>query len=173
MLRPKIIGADLSLTSTGIALPDGATTTIKVGSLRGYERIAAIRDTFMSIVSTHDPFGVCVEDYAVHAVGNESARAELRGVLLLALYDWNIPFWTVNPMTLKKYTTGKGNAKKEDMKLAAFKLYGREFKNNDECDAYMLRVMAMHALGFEIPTHNMTKALAEAREASLSKVEWT
>ena len=44
----------------------------------------------------------------------------------------------VPPSTLKKFVTGKGNAKKDQMMLAIYKRWGTEFDNNDAADAYAL-----------------------------------
>lgn len=44
----------------------------------------------------------------------------------------------VPPTTVKKFATGKGNAKKEQMLLHVFKRWGRECLTNDEADAFVL-----------------------------------
>ena len=44
----------------------------------------------------------------------------------------------VAPQALKKFVTGKGNVKKDQMKLAVFKRWGVEFPTTDETDAYAL-----------------------------------
>jgi crossover junction endodeoxyribonuclease RuvC len=44
----------------------------------------------------------------------------------------------VAPTALKKFITGKGNAKKELMLMKIFKRYGLEFENNNLADAYAL-----------------------------------
>jgi len=40
----------------------------------------------------------------------------------------------VNPATLRKWATGKGNAPKDEMKLRAFKKFGVEFERDPGCD---------------------------------------
>ena len=50
------------------------------------------------------------------------------------------------PTILKKFITGKGNAKKEDIKLALYKKYQKEFKNSDEADAYALTMFGLKYL---------------------------
>jgi len=39
---------------------------------------------------------------------------------------------------VKKFATGKGTAKKEDMAVAIYKRWNKEFGTNDEADAYVL-----------------------------------
>jgi len=169
------MGLDLSLTGTGVALTDGSTALIKTGSLRGCERLAHIRHEVTSLVFAPDGAMVhlvVIEDYAAHSPGNEAPKAELHGVILLALYDWSIPVALVNPATLKKYATGKGTAKKEDMKLAAYKQFGREFPSNDECDAFFLRCMGLEATSGVLRRDHNTDAMRKARAEALTKVEW-
>ena len=44
----------------------------------------------------------------------------------------------IPPNTLKKFITGKGNAKKELMLLKVYKRWGVEFNDNNMADAYSL-----------------------------------
>jgi len=55
----------------------------------------------------------------------------------------NIKYDIIPPTTLKKFITGKGNAKKELMLLQVYKRWGVEFKNNNLADAYSLARMAL------------------------------
>lgn len=170
----RVMGLDLSLTGTGVCLPDGSTTLIKTGSLKGCERLSEIRSAVAGAVFLPDmmPQLVVVEDYAAHAKGDESGKAELHGVILLAFYDWSIPVAKVNPSTLKAYVVG-GGAKKEDMKLAAYKHYRREFASSDECDAFWLYVMALEQFGQAPQMVERRLAKQEAASVrSLAKVEW-
>lgn len=53
----------------------------------------------------------------------------------------------VPPMTLKKYATGKGTAKKQEMLLQIFKRWGVEFNDDNAADAYALgRLSGGHAI---------------------------
>lgn len=44
----------------------------------------------------------------------------------------------IPPMTLKKYASGKGNAKKQEMLLQIYKNWGVEFNDDNAADAYAL-----------------------------------
>lgn len=48
----------------------------------------------------------------------------------------------VPPMTLKKYATGKGTAKKQEMLLQIYKRWGVEFNDDNAADAYSLARLA-------------------------------
>ena len=168
----RVLGLDLSLTGTGVAKPDGSTLVIKTGSLRGCERLIRIRNEVMAIVIADMPTLVIIEDRVNH-IGDPGATAELHGVIKVALHEWNVPFALVSAPSLKQYGCGKGNGKKEDMKLHAYMRYGREFKSNDECDAYLLRAMGLEYLGSPLSVaKNLTKQEDEAVRKSMLKVDW-
>jgi hypothetical protein len=48
----------------------------------------------------------------------------------------------VPPMTLKKYATGKGTSKKQEMLLQIYKRWGVEFNDDNAADAYALARLA-------------------------------
>ena len=53
----------------------------------------------------------------------------------------------VPPMTLKKYATGKGTSKKQEMLLQIYKRWGIEFNDDNAADAYALgRLAGKHAI---------------------------
>jgi hypothetical protein len=51
----------------------------------------------------------------------------------------------IPPMTLKKYATGKGTAKKQEMLLQIYKRWGVEFNDDNAADAYALGRLAAEA----------------------------
>ncbi len=71
---------------------------------------------------------------------------------------------TVNPAALKKFATGRGNAKKPEMAVAAFKDSGVEFTDDNQCDAYWLC-----RIGQEIMNPN--PALPKYRREILDKLQ--
>lgn len=48
----------------------------------------------------------------------------------------------IPPMTLKKYASGKGTSKKQEMLLQIYKRYGVEFNDDNAADAYALARLA-------------------------------
>ena len=53
----------------------------------------------------------------------------------------------IPPMTLKKYATGKGTSKKQEMLLQIYKRWGVEFSDDNAADAYALaRLSGSHAI---------------------------
>lgn len=166
-MTAQVIGLDLSLTGTGVALPDGSSLTI-TSRHRGVERLAELRDTVARLVLAGCDL-VAIEGYSM-GTARQSSHAhglgELGGVIRLQLHDLDIRYVDIPPASLKRYATGKGNANKNDMLLAAARRLGYDGNSNDEADALWLRAMTLDACAtpiVELPVAN--------REA-LSKITW-
>lgn len=139
-----ILGLDLSITSTGYAVlgPDKTIVTGTITSTpnpnRG-ERLWKLLDALDEIVKKHKPHLVLIEGYSYGSHNHQLAyMAEWGGVVRFHLQRIGIDIIEVSPGNLKKFVTGKGNAKKEQMLLASYKKWGIEFATNDECDAFAL-----------------------------------
>jgi crossover junction endodeoxyribonuclease RuvC len=86
-----------------------------------------------------------------YAYGSQVANmaGELGSVVKMGLYRYYgtssarsaFPL-IVPPMSLKKYATGKGNAKKQEMLLAVYKKWGVEFTDDNMADSYVLAHIA-------------------------------
>lgn len=187
-MTPRVVGLDLSLSSTGIALPDGHIIT------HGYslpkdatvaERVARIthlRERVLTAVM-HGPWQphpdgggrqqltdlVVVEGFSFGSPQGATEAGGLGWTLRIALTEARVPFAVVPPSTLKKFATGKGNAGKDDMKLAALQRFGLTFTgtgSGDRCDARWLQEMGLHHLG--APTVD----LPAVNVSALAKVAW-
>lgn len=170
----NVLALDLSLTSTGVALPDGTALTLSPRQ-RGVERLAWYRETILAIAAGPHADGmptaaadlVVIEEYAFsRAAAHSHELGELGGVIRLALADHGQPWVAVNPSALKRYATGKGNASKNDMLLAAVKRLGYDGSCNDEADALWLRAMALDHYNLPVVV------MPEANRDSLTKVAW-
>lgn len=164
----SILAVDLSLTATGYACGSGLSDldvgTIKT-TLRGWERIRFIRKAIMQRARCVDL--VIAEGYSFGSPGRLVYAGELGGIIRYELFERGIPFVDVPPATLKKYSTGKGNAKKIDMVVAARERFGFTHSTDDnECDAYLLWAMARQAYG-----HPIAKVPA-LQAAVVEKIEW-
>jgi hypothetical protein len=159
-----VIGLDLSLNGTGMGWTfsdrsDIQTCRISPPSLTDrVGKLIFIREALLTRVKLCRSVGagqihVFIEGYA-YAVHSSSSHilAELGGVVKVALRDIgngdasNPSIRTVSPGTLKKWVTGRGNAKKDEVLLHAYKKYGITFSNSDEADAHGLTDMGWHYL---------------------------
>jgi len=144
--KNRIVGLDVSLTSTGIAWSTGRmllTYAIKPDMPnQEMPRYMKILDEIDKICKKVNPHVVIMEDYSFGSRGRSIYQyGELVGIIKQYFHINNLKCITIPPSSLKKFVTGKGNASKEDMCAAAQARFGRSFdakKENDECDAFCL-----------------------------------
>jgi crossover junction endodeoxyribonuclease RuvC len=145
----KIVGLDLSLTSTGVAVayntPDGEIGIMNQAIIpgkkdRGFVRIETIRrliDPWFNGASAVFMEGL---SYASHTP-TALERAGLWYLVASGLWKRNIPVYALPPTTLKKFITGKGNAEKSMILKEVYKRFGIECETDDEADAVGLAVL--------------------------------
>jgi Holliday junction resolvasome RuvABC endonuclease subunit len=68
-----------------------------------------------NVIGLNAPMSVTIEGYSMGSKGQVFHIAENTGLLKHKLWNHKIPFDTPAPTTIKKFATGKGNAKKERM----------------------------------------------------------
>jgi Holliday junction resolvasome RuvABC endonuclease subunit len=165
---PRVVGLDLSLTSSGVAHIDGTPQCLKVDDLEGMDRIGHITGRIAPVVPA-DTELVMVEA-PVFVAGHMASALEtayLNGIVRQYLWHAGVAYLDVAIGTLKVYATGDGHAKKLDMIRAAEKRLGYEGDSDDEADALWLRALGWGLLGVplvELPkTH--TRALDKLRKA--------
>ncbi len=161
----RIVGLDLSLTGTGVATNDGETTIRTSAAAPLEARLIAIRDHVLAHVNVPTDVLVVIEDFVTRSPA-ASTLGMVHGIVRVALTEAGIPFVLVPPATLKKYVTGKGNAKKDDMRMETYKRFGFDFADDNQCDAFGLRAMALDAYG------EPRAAMPAAQRESIEKVAW-
>lgn len=150
----RVMGLDVSLTGTGVATSDGTVFTIKTRPADGDRRLLVIEQTLEPFVSGLD--FVLMEDLPIHAKGS-GLTAFAQGVVRKLLCAYDVPYGTVPPSTLKKYTTGDGGRTcgKPEMR-AALEARGVHVDGDDNAvDAMALRLMGLDYIGtpvFHVPT---------------------
>lgn len=170
----NVLALDLSLTSTGYAWRDDTGQPI-YGTLdpkgrRGAERLAWIRDRILHLTDTEVYADlVAIEGYAFARPNQAHQVGELGGVIRLALWDAGIAYVIVAPSSVKKYATGKGNASKNAMLVAAGRRLGYAGDSNDEADAAWLHALVMDAEG--APVVEVPKVHREAVTAVRESME--
>lgn len=136
----RIVGLDLSLSATGIAPPGEPPRTITT-KLHDVRRLDFICDAIAEVAKDCDV--AVIEQYAfsrhdahAHAIG------ELGGCVRLDLYRLGVEYAEPSVQSLKKFATGKGNASKPEVLIAARERFGYEGASFDEAEALVLREMA-------------------------------
>lgn len=144
---------DLSLTSTGIAvynISEDSITTSVVKTLSNEYDIDRYSRVHLEVIRVGSPNSTFfIEGYSFGSFNKSNSMSkliELGGIIKYDLYCKKIPFIVVPPTVLKKFITGKGNAKKEDIKLGIYKKFNREFKTSDEADAFALVILGIKYL---------------------------
>jgi Holliday junction resolvasome RuvABC endonuclease subunit len=145
----RVIGFDPSLTSYGLS--DGERhvrikTTPVMGST--YHRVQHIFAEINGFVGTvpADSFLFVVEGPSYGSAMMAGASAQFDAGYLMCRFDqlarqYGATPHVIQPTTLKKFVTGRGNAKKAEMPLAVFKKWKMEFADDpggDKLHAYCL-----------------------------------
>lgn len=179
-MSPRVIGLDLSLTSTGIAdfthLPGQVVTkTIRSKpsgdtTLDMHTRLTRIVHEvaeYLLYMGPH-PALIVIEGPSYGSKGN--ALHQIAGLWWLAvdrIIGHGYPIAVVPPSVLKKYATGRGNADKTAMAVAlANRWGGNELRDDNQVDAWWLGAAGRDHLG--LPYVKVPQAHREA----LAKVAW-
>jgi len=170
MTAPTIIGIDLSLTGTGIADSYGEKTLRTNAADPMEARLILIRNHIAALDGVRYTIGidqtvVVLEDFVTRSPA-ASTLGMVHGIVRVALVEAGIPFVLVAPATLKKYVTGKGTAKKPDMRMAVYQRFGVDLSDDNQVDAYGLRAMALDAYGTPMA------AMPVAQRECLDKIVW-
>jgi Holliday junction resolvasome RuvABC endonuclease subunit len=165
----RILGLDLSLTSTGWAT-NGKTGSIAVKTKES-QRLYDIRKEVNRIIVENQATSVVIEGYAFAARNSQSHKiGELGGVIRLTLLELGIPHVDVPPTCRAKFATGRGNAAKTEVISAVSARTGIVWSGkgaDDEVDAWLLEEMGWTALG--MGHYDWPKASLDA----LKNVDWS
>jgi Holliday junction resolvasome RuvABC endonuclease subunit len=170
---PVAIGLDLSLTSTGIASSATFLTRLVKSTGRTSDsveikttRMIRIAEEIAGLVRGADLVVIEGPAYAQGAMSGAHARAGLWWMVAYEMHLLRVPVAVATPGLLKMYATGKGNASKEDVLVAAIRRLPGFHGLNDEADAAWLAALGADHLG-----HPTVEVPAGHRRALL-KVEW-
>jgi Holliday junction resolvasome RuvABC endonuclease subunit len=162
----NIVGLDLSLAGTGVALPNGNTFTINGPAELGDQRLYNLASMLHSVM---EPYGridlAMLEDLPINGRG-AGLTGMVQGVARLLLIQEQIPYALVAAASLKKYATGNGKATKADMRMALYQRFAIDIHDDNQVDAWWLR----HA---GLDWHGTPHAVMPATQrASLDKIKW-
>ncbi|MGP8302023.1 hypothetical protein ACTPOK_29710 [Streptomyces inhibens] len=178
--QPRVIGLDLSLTSTGVAGTDWAKA-LRPGRRRSHERMDWLCEHIRVGVEEAD---LVVVEGAAYAQGGQAGHHELAGLWwLVTQYLWRhrIPYAVANPHHRTIYATGRANPvqhlpRKERSRVAkgmvrsaAVERYGVECEGPgryDQADATVLAAMGLDWLGYP------TVPVPDTHRRALEAVRW-
>lgn len=175
----RIIGLDLSLTATGVAMIDDGVVT--VSTIRSAGKAAAsleeragriARLASQASAAAASPLTtadlVVIEQPAFsRTTGHHHDRSGLWWLVVQRCLSEGAIVAEVTPSGLKKYACGKGNADKDAVLLAVARRYPEvAIRNNNEADALILAAMGADHLGAPIAT------MPAAHRDALDAVRW-
>lgn len=154
------IGIDQSLTGFALTLmdienPSSYITWVYKSPYSGVKRLADIRQWIMNkLRDSMLDYNLTFHDVAMEGTVLASHSALVLGELAatVKLTFWDAFYDTQNgvlatplqipPMTLKKFATGKGTSKKQEMLMQIYKRWGIEFNDDNAADSYALARLA-------------------------------
>lgn len=156
----KIIGIDLALGKTGIAIldvpsyspaqkcPKYALHLLDCGKgkkrMEDKARLFYIRDSIRDLLKTGVKFGA-IEGYAFGSIGRaKSQLAEIGGIVRMELYEHLGQFWEIPPSQVKGFV-GAGNAEKEDVYQNLKYWFQVDIQEDNLADAYIIAKIAQLA----------------------------
>ena len=150
----RFIGIDLSLTGTGLTILDEDANIITqkcIATSSSQDIVTRCRliereiKSYLHEYALYEGKAVYIEGLSFGSKGN--AALELAGLHYIMRYSLEY-YLTVDkvevipPTVIKKYVTGKGNAKKNIMLKEAYKKWGIDMNDDNVCDSYALARMS-------------------------------
>lgn len=177
MKPAKVVGLDLSLTSTGAAWEPDSARRIQTKPRdwrREDDRLEFIVQRVMEIVHDADDPGraaallVVIEGLTYgQANGSAFTRAGLHYLVRRAVLDAGHQFVIVAPTALKKFVTGNGNASKELVLSTMTRRLGRTISSDDVADALGLLAIGQALAGSDAA---IMGTITKAQQQVLAKI---
>lgn len=157
------------MTSTGYSNNENCDV-ISVGST-GPKRLIEISESIGNLIVEFKIKAVAIEGYAFSSRNSQAhSIGELGGVVRTMLYRMDIPYIEIPPTCRAKFSTGKGNASKNEVISFVSAKTGIVWKNpgaDDKCDAWILEEMARAKMGTQ--RYEWPKSSLDV----LDKVDWS
>ncbi|WP_017435123.1 RuvC family protein [Saccharococcus caldoxylosilyticus] len=140
----RFVGIDPSTKTGLVILEDNKVHTaieITPQEERDPHRFIEIAKTVMSHITEHDV--ICIEGFSYGSRGAAvSVQYGIGWILRSELIKAGLSYFEVPPSSVKKFATGRGNAKKDEMVLPIYKRWGFEHNSDNVRDAFVLAQIA-------------------------------
>lgn len=139
--REHILALDIATHCGYYSVHESGTWNFTEGKRRNdNKQHLAFKETLTDFVLKHDIRRIVAEDVSVNKHFFDMRKlSEFRGVLLCVCDELNLPEPEfINPKVLKKFTTGNGNAGKQEMMQAYTQRFNRTPVDDNEADAFWL-----------------------------------
>jgi crossover junction endodeoxyribonuclease RuvC len=178
---PLILASiDPSLTGTAICILDAGTNdiieilTLKVPKgVMGIARLNWLCKAVSSVLKKHNPTEVFIEGYSYMSKGRSIVDlGELGGLYRMILARRWAGYYEIPPTSLKKFITGKGNAKKQILLEQTFRKWGlgsEILTDDNQVDAYGLARFGAAFLKWNQGNDNFTHYEIEALKGLKAK----
>jgi len=146
------VGIDPSLTGNAVVIINDKGELIQEKLISTYkecylcpeQRILDIFNDVKFIANIRKLHSVCIEGLSyMSASPTLFERCALLYSMTMFMFDRDIKYKVVPPMTLKKFVTDNGHAKKDQMMESIRTRWGIDFKDDNLADAYGLARLAL------------------------------
>lgn len=146
----RVLGLDVS-TKTGIAIISAPcvieyAAEIEIKKQTGLQRASSIVEKVMEAKEKYNPDFAVIEGYGYANAYTLATLVEIGTVIRYFLWQSDFPYHEVAPTQLKKFM-GKGNLKKDMIRLECFKQFGFQDDSDNVVDAFVLAQMGLAASG--------------------------
>ena len=153
----RVSGIDPS-TKTGYVCLNGDGTVhdakvIRFEERTGFHRVQSIANAILQQITEHQPDLILIEHYVIGRTSACIVLMEIGASIRLSLHQAGFRWMNVTPTALKKFATGKGNAKKPDMAAHVSRRWGFVSKSDDIVDAYALARIPLQIPDFTIDSN--------------------
>lgn len=163
MKTTRLLALDLSITATGVALPDGISPDGSMNMLqmstiatkrKGDLRLSEIKGKVRTLATNLGPVvdWVILEDLPPTRAFSTKGLGMVHGAVRCALIEEGIPYLEVTPSQLKKYATGKGTSPKPDLRMELYKRTGLDLADDNQVDAAWLWLLGHDLAGDPVLT---------------------
>lgn len=150
MGKPKVIGIDPGMSTGWAYTMDNGIMIAGTWTLREPDNhpLVVLFRRICNLIDDVNPELVCYEEPVARGNAAKVLNRQM-GVIILACEVCAVAHYPVNPGTLKKHATGKGNATKEEMAEA---LWGKRRDYFDDHNAVDAHWLADYARKVVLPT---------------------